>query len=102
MGIIFLLLLQTTACRAGEVERKLKVGEMVEYALKPGEVVNVFMVGEDIRKGQRVEEFVVEGWLDGDWKELARGTTVGYKRLVRFEECSPEKIRFTINGDVPV
>lgn len=80
--------------QGGEVERKLKVGEMVEYALKSGEVVNVFMVGEDIRKGQRVEEFVVEGWLDGDWKELARGTTVGYKRLVRFEECSPEKIRF--------
>lgn len=78
----------------GDKERKLKIGETVEYALKPGQVVNVFMVGEDIRKGQRVEEFIVEGRLDGDWKELARGTTIGYKRLVRFEECSPEKIRF--------
>lgn len=75
--------------------RTLRVGASVEYTLRPGASVNVFMIGEDIRKGQRVEAFTVEGLIDGNWKELARGTTIGYKRLLRFDDCRPEKIRFT-------
>ena len=31
-------------------------------------------------------------------RTLAEGTTVGYKRLVRFTECQPEKIRLTIRS----
>ena len=74
----------------------LKEGESVEYTLKPG-VFNVFMVGEDIRKGQRVEEFTVEAYQNGEWKELAKGTTIGYKRLFRFPDSQAEKIRLTVN-----
>lgn len=80
----------------GEVARSAKKGEVLEYAVEPGEKVNVFLVGEDILKGQRVEEFKVEGLINGNWKELGKGTTVGYKRLIRFEECRPEKIRLTL------
>lgn len=80
--------------QGGEREKKVKIGETVEYHLKADQPVNVFMVSEDIRKGQRVEEFAIEGWIDGYWKELAKGTTIGYKRLLRFDECQPEKIRF--------
>lgn len=79
----------------GNKPRTLRVGESVEYTLSPGESVNVFMIGEDIRKGQRVEAFTVEGLIDGNWKELGGGTTIGYKRLLRFDDCRPEKIRFT-------
>lgn len=74
----------------------LQEGETVEYTLKPG-VFNVFMVGEDIQKGQRVEEFTVEACSDGEWKELAKGTTIGYKRLFRLPDCRAEKIRLTVN-----
>jgi len=81
----------------GEKARVLKVGESVEYPVKAGGKVNVFLVGEDIQKGQRAEEFTVEGLIAGNWKELAKGTTVGYKRLFRFPLCQPEKIRLTLN-----
>lgn len=81
----------------GEKPRTLKAGESVEYRVRPGEKVNVFLIGEDVRKGQRAEEFTVEGWMDGQWQQLAKGTTVGYKRLFRFPECQPEKIRLTLN-----
>lgn len=80
----------------GEKEVTLKEGESVEYVVVPGQSVNVFLVEEEIRKGQRVEEFTVEGWIDGDWQELGKGTTIGYKRLLRFGTCRPEKIRLTI------
>ena len=56
------------------------------------------MIQEDITKGQRVESFLLEGYMDGNWQTLAEGTTVGYKRLVRFAECQPEKIRLTIQS----
>lgn len=54
------------------------------------------LLGEDIRKGQRVEEFMVEGLVDGSWQVLGKGTTIGYKRLLRFATCQPEKIRLTL------
>lgn len=81
----------------GELPKTVKVGESVEYVVKSGQPVNVVLISEDIRQGQRVEEFTVEGWMDGEWKELGKGTTIGYKRLLRFDECQPEKIRFTLN-----
>ena len=37
-----------------KVARTLRMGEAVEYAVRPGERVNVCLLGEDIRKGQRV------------------------------------------------
>ena len=38
----------------------------------------------------------MEGLIDGSWTKLAEGTTIGYKRLLRFDDVAPEKIRVTI------
>ena len=73
-----------------------KNGDYKEYAIKEGEVINTVLLQEDIKKGQRVEVFKVEGLIDGNWTKLAEGTTIGYKRLLRFDDVSPEKIRITI------
>lgn len=51
---------------------------------------NVIRLKEDIRLGQRVEEFAVEAWRDNDWKPLARGTTIGNCRLLRLESPATE------------
>ena len=45
---------------------------------------NRFLVQEYIRLGQRVKAFTVEALVDGNWKELAKATTIGYKRILRF------------------
>ncbi|MFE4720488.1 hypothetical protein ACFRLW_29535 [Streptomyces sp. NPDC056728] len=39
-------------------------------------------VREDIRRGQRVEEFAVEAEIDGTWQQIAIGTTIGYRRIL--------------------
>lgn len=57
---------------------------------------NRFLVQEDIRLGQRVKAFTVEGLVDGSWKELAKATTIGYKRILRFPSVTATKVRFTI------
>jgi alpha-L-fucosidase len=46
--------------------------------------------------GQRVEWFAVDAWQDGDWREIARGTSVGNRRLLRVEEQQTQKVRLRI------
>lgn len=77
---------------------KAEDGATMEYTLKPGAMVNTFLIQEDIAQGQRVEDFLVETYSNGAWQYAAEGTTIGYKRLLRFSDCQPEKIRVTIRG----
>ena len=51
---------------------------------------------EFIRLGQRVEAFTVEAEVDGAWKTVAEGTTIGYKRIVSFEPTTAARVRVNI------
>jgi len=57
---------------------------------------NVAMLQEDISKGQRVEKFIIEALSGTQWDTIATGTTIGYKRLIRFPEVKADEIRLTI------
>ncbi|WP_235921120.1 alpha-L-fucosidase [Foetidibacter luteolus] len=59
---------------------------------------NRFLVQEYIRLGQRVKAFTVEAFVDGSWKELAKATTIGYKRILRFPAVKATQVRFTVTG----
>ncbi|MDE3057002.1 MAG: alpha-L-fucosidase [Bacteroidota bacterium] len=55
------------------------------------------LLQEYILLGQRVESFSVE-WLDGNrWRELASGTTIGHKRLLRFSPVTTDEVRLVIH-----
>ena len=72
-----------------------KSGDFKEFTLN-GDTINTVMLQEDIKKGQRVEVFKVEGFINNEWVKLTEGTTIGYKRLLKFDDCAPSKIRVTI------
>ncbi|ASU32001.1 alpha-L-fucosidase [Mucilaginibacter xinganensis] len=57
---------------------------------------NRFLVQEYIQLGQRVKEFTVEALTNGRWQELAKGTTIGYKRIVSFPTVKARKVRLQI------
>lgn len=57
---------------------------------------NRFLAQEYIRLGQRVKAFTVEALVDGNWKEVAQATTIGYKRIIRFPSVKATKVRFSI------
>jgi len=57
---------------------------------------NRFLTQEYIRLGQRVKAFTVEALVDGNWKEIAKATTIGYKRILRFPSVKATQVRFTI------
>lgn len=59
--------------------------------------VNRILVQEYIKLGQRVQEFKAEALVDGNWKTLIDGTTVGHKIIRKFPVVKTSKIRFTIS-----
>jgi alpha-L-fucosidase len=72
----------------------------IELDLSKPTTFNVAELAEYIKIGQRVDGFVLEAW-DGSpnesgWKEFARGTTIGYKRLLRFADVTAQKVRLRI------
>ena len=60
--------------------------------------VSAVMMQEYIPLGQRVKAFSVECKLadTGEWKEVCRGTTIGYKRIMRFPAVKASEVRFNI------
>jgi alpha-L-fucosidase len=74
---------------------KVKTASLTTDFDKPT-LINRFLVQEYIRLGQRVKAFTIEAMVDGNWKELARGTTIGYKRILRFPSVEATKVRLNI------
>jgi len=54
------------------------------------------MLQENFRNGQRVEDFSVEIWKGSNWIEVIRGTTIGYKRLLRVNPVTTSRVRLRI------
>lgn len=56
---------------------------------------NRLLLEEDLSKGERVESFAVDVWEDG-WKEVACGTNIGHRRILRFPGQNAAAIRIRI------
>lgn len=55
------------------------------------------VIKEHIPMSQRIEKYRTDAKLsDGTWKEIAKGTTIGYKKIDRFETVSTDEIRICI------
>jgi len=57
---------------------------------------NRFLVQEYIPLGQRVKKFSIEAWINDAWEEIDVQTTIGSKRILRFDNVSTNKLRFNI------
>jgi alpha-L-fucosidase len=68
-------------------------GHVLECDLKGPKVFNVAMLMEGLREGQRIESFAFDIWDGKEWKETAKGTTVGWKKLLRFPTVESSKVR---------
>jgi alpha-L-fucosidase len=69
---------------------------VIELQLKKAATFNVLQLQENIRMGQRIEHFELDYWNGTEWEKTASGTTIGYKRLLRFNEVTTDKVRLKI------
>lgn len=59
-------------------------GKLVEMGLSAPRPIESVIMMEDIAQGERIRSYVVEGQVEGEWRELCRGTAVGHKKIDRF------------------
>ncbi|MFV0553550.1 MAG: alpha-L-fucosidase [Mangrovibacterium sp.] len=74
-----------------------EANNVIEITTKEPVTVNRFVIQEDVKNyGERVVEHVFEVFVDGEWKEIVRGTNIGYKRILRFQSVTGTKFRFRV------
>lgn len=59
-------------------------------------VVDAVVTMEEIAEGERVRAYVIEGRVDGVWRELARGSAIGHKKIDKFEPARVSSVRLRV------
>lgn len=72
-------------------------GEVVLAFEKPI-TFDVIRVREFIALGQRVEAFAIDVDEAGSWRELAKGTTIGPRRLLRVSPTTSSRVRLRVSA----
>ncbi len=71
----------------------------LEFRLRRPAEFDVIELREYLPAGQRVEAFVVEVRSEKQWKEIAKGTSIGNRRLIRLPgKVSSDQVRLRITG----
>lgn len=103
----------------GDVERLREFGQALEarYGAPVGETagagpvltltfdrpqaIDAASFMEHIEDGERIRRYVLEAKVEADaWRELARGSSVGHRRIVRFETVEAAGLRLRITESV--
>ena len=74
----------------------------LEIALPDNTTFNRFLIQEYIPLGQRVTDFSLWVEQDGQWIPVAAATTIGYKRILRFETQTGNRIKVDIRARAPI
>lgn len=67
-----------------------------EVALPAAKKIAYILLQEYIPLGQRVKAFTIDAFEKGSWKQVATGTTIGYKRILKIAPVLTNKIRIQI------
>jgi alpha-L-fucosidase len=69
----------------------------IEVDLGSPTTFNIACLQEAIALGQRVESYAVEYWDGSAWKTISKGTTIGHKKLDRFEPVTAQRVRLVVD-----
>ena len=77
---------------------------IIDISLDTEKLVDVFEISENINLGQRIKEFIFEIKVNEKWVTIEKGTTIGKKRLIKFEPLTVKDLRFIIydSKDIPL
>lgn len=71
-------------------------GKQLVLKLDREAAVNRCILQEDIRQGERVRKYRVEARVDGSWKTVCEGESIGHKRIERFAPVKTKMLRLTV------
>lgn len=85
-------LLKRYAHPAGEISGR---GMELVLPIKEG-LVDTVVLMEDILHGESVRAFALDVERGGRWQEIAKGTSIGHKKILRFSQVSASRMRLRI------
>jgi alpha-L-fucosidase len=68
----------------------------IELEFQQPELINYVLLQEYIELGQRVRDFEIQIHNEDGWTSVAEGTTIGYKRIVKLNPTTTNKLRIVI------
>lgn len=69
----------------------------IEIATNTPVTINRIVLQEAIAShSERVEEHLLEAWIENKWQKIAAATNIGYKRILRFPEVTSSKFRLKV------
>jgi alpha-L-fucosidase len=74
----------------------IKEGDSLEFSLDGRKTFNRIALQENIANGQFVESGDIMYWNGAEWAPLKSFATIGYKRLLRFNDVSADRIKIII------
>jgi alpha-L-fucosidase len=72
-------------------------GDLV-LTLKGKRTFNVIRLRENIKLGQRIDDWAVDIWVANQWKQYAAGSAIGSCRLIRGNYVTTNKVRIRITS----
>lgn len=74
------------------------MGNELEIGFETPTIINHAVTREEIAYGQRIRSYTVEGLTARGWKTLCIGTSVGTRRIDRFDSVAVSKVRLTVTN----
>ncbi len=59
--------------------------------------INQVVTMEDLQAGQKISAYIIEAQVDGNWKTIVEGKTIGHKKIDQFEPVTASAIRFSVS-----
>lgn len=91
-----------------EIKRRFSNPIVSSKSNKPSQVIafegsrtfNHVIAMEDLKEGQEIAQYNIEAKVDGQWKTIVNGQTIGHKRIDQFEPVTATALRFTVTKTV--
>lgn len=72
----------------------------LELNLGKKQRISYCIIRENISKGERIRGYKIEAEVEGKWKTIGAGESVGHKRIERFEPVETTKVRLVITNAI--
>ncbi|QDH81548.1 alpha-L-fucosidase [Echinicola soli] len=72
-------------------------GKEISVPLGKSLEVGTVVIEEDVRFGERVREFLIQGKTKGQWVDLYKGTSIGHKHIAVFSARKVDSVRLQIH-----
>jgi alpha-L-fucosidase len=77
-------------------------GETINLELPEKQAINKVVIMEDIARGERVREFIIEGKTSKGWQTIFEGSCIGHKFICRFDSVDVSEIRLEISYSIGI